>query len=351
MEKMEKPEKLEKLDKVIHMDHGSGGYRSARLIKDHILPVLGNPLLDMLGDGAVFDIDRIRLAFTTDSFVVEPVFFHGGSIGDLAVNGTVNDLAMCGAKPLYLSSSIIIEEGFPISDLDRILADMAGAAERAGVCIVTGDTKVVPRGAADKIFITTSGIGVIKGDPFAGQCMKTGDRIIISGTIADHGAAVMSEREKLAVSPAISSDTAPLNHLVKIMLESGAAVRLLRDPTRGGIATILNEIAEKSGMTIVIQEQLVPIRKEVASLCGIIGIDPLYVANEGKLVAVVAEEDADRLVSLMRENESGKDAAIIGEVTMPGLSGLVLSGVVMKTRIGGERVIPMLTGEQLPRIC
>lgn len=342
---------MKKRDKVILMDHGSGGYRSNQLIRDHILPVLGNPLLDRLGDGAVFDLPVIdghgtRLAFTTDSYVVDPIFFPGGSIGSLSVNGTVNDLAMCGAKPLYLSSAFIIEEGFPISDLDLIINDMSKAAERSKVKIVTGDTKVVAKGAADKIFITTSGVGVISGNPFSRLSMEPGDKILVNGTIADHGIAIMASRGNMALPASISSDTAPLCHLVETMIKSRAEIRLLRDPTRGGLATILNEIAENAGASIRVDEEAIPVRKEVSAMCSLLGIDPLYVANEGKLVAVVAEKDAEKLVALMRNHEMGQNASIIGEVTQPGLS-----KVIMKTRIGGERIIPMLTGEQLPRIC
>lgn len=337
---------MEKKDKIILMDHGSGGYRSDQLIRNHILPVLGNPLLNELGDGAVFNINGTGLAFTTDSYVVDPIFFPGGSIGDLSVNGTVNDLAMCGATPLYLSCALIMEEGFPVSDLDRILADMARAAERANVKIITGDTKVVPRGAADKIFITTSGVGVINGNPFSKRAIEPGDKIIISGSIADHGIAILASRENMAIPASISSDSAALNHIVEMMLKSGAEIKLLRDPTRGGLATILNEIAESSGVSIRVDEMSIPVKKEIAALCGLLGIDPLYVANEGKLVAVVAGKDAEALVAVMKNHELGRDASIIGDIVSP-----ALSKVMMKTRIGGERIIPMLTGEQLPRIC
>lgn len=337
---------MKKKDKVILMDHGSGGYHSALLIRDHIIPVLGNPMLEVLGDGAVFGVNGTRLAFSTDSYVVDPIFFPGGSIGDLSINGTVNDLSMCGATPLYLSCALILEEGLPISDLDLILHDMAKAAKRANVKIVTGDTKVVARGAADKIFITTSGIGVINGNPVGGISIGPGDKIILSGTIADHGTAILAARENMDIPDVISSDTAPLNHIVKMMIESGATIKFLRDPTRGGLATILNEISVNSGMSIRIDEAAIPVKKEVAALCGILGIDPLYVANEGKLVAVVAEKDAETLVALMKNHELGLDSSVIGTVISP-----ALSKVIMKTRISGERIIPMLTGEQLPRIC
>lgn len=337
---------MKKENEVILLDHGSGGHRSDHLIKSHILAAIGNPILDKLGDGAVFDVNNSKLAFTTDSFVVDPIFFPGGSIGDLSVNGTVNDLSMCGATPLFLSCALVIEEGFPIKDLDRIMNDMARAAENADVKIITGDTKVVPKGAADKIFITTSGIGIIEGTPFDIGSIKPGDRIIVSGSIADHGTAILASRENLDIPAAITSDCAPLNHLVKIMLETGSKVRLLRDPTRGGLATILNEIAQNSGLSIRINESSILVKKEVSAFCGILGIDPLYVANEGKLVAVVPEKDAEALVSIMRTHELGKDASVIGEVLSQ-----ENSNVIMKTRIGGERIIPMLTGEPLPRIC
>ena len=328
------------------MDHGSGGFRSDQLIREHILPVLGNSVLDRLGDGAVLSVQGVRLAFTTDSYVVDPIFFPGGSIGDLAVNGTVNDLSMCGAVPLYLSCALIMEEGFPLTDLDRILRDMATAAARANVQIVTGDTKVVARGAADKIFITTSGIGTITGSPFDKSGIEPGDKIIVSGTMADHGIAILTQRENMMVSADIESDTAPLNDLVARMMGSHASIKLLRDPTRGGLATILNEIATNSGMSIRVDETQIPVKKDVTAMCTLLGIDPLYVANEGKLVAVVAGKDADALVKEMRNHELGGNASVIGEVVAPGLS-----TVTMRTRIGGDRIIPMLTGEQLPRIC
>jgi len=337
---------MDKQNKVIMMDHGSGGFRSDQLIREHILPVLGNSVLDRLGDGAVLSVQGVRLAFTTDSYVVDPIFFPGGSIGDLAVNGTVNDLSMCGAVPLYLSCALIMEEGFPLTDLDRILRDMATAAARANVQIVTGDTKVVARGAADKIFITTSGIGTITGSPFDKSGIEPGDKIIVSGTMADHGIAILTQRENMMVSADIESDTAPLNDLVARMMGSHASIKLLRDPTRGGLATILNEIATNSGMSIRVDETQIPVKKDVTAMCTLLGIDPLYVANEGKLVAVVAGKDADALVKEMRNHELGGNASVIGEVVAPGLS-----TVTMRTRIGGDRIIPMLTGEQLPRIC
>jgi hydrogenase expression/formation protein HypE len=335
-----------KKPETIIMDHGSGGYRSNQLIRDRILPVLGNPILNRLGDGAVMDINGARIAFSTDGYVVDPIFFPGGSIGDLAVNGTVNDLAMCGSVPLYLSCALIMEEGFPIGDLERIVDDMAQCAARAGVQLVTGDTKVVPRGAADKIFITTSGIGSILGEPFDPSGVVPGDKIIVSGTLADHGMAVMTRREGMGVTSDIASDTAPLNHLVRRMIDSGAALKMMRDPTRGGLATVLNEIAGDWKVSIRVDDGAVPVKKEVAAVCSLFGIDPYYVANEGKLVVVVRGTDADDLLAVMRQDDLGRDASIIGEVLDPGHS-----AVFVKTRIGGERILPMLTGEQLPRIC
>ncbi len=333
-------------DTLITMDDGSGGKQSDRLIRDRILPSIGNPLLNRLGDGAVFAIEGVRLAFSTDAYVVDPIFFPGGSIGRLAVCGTVNDLSMCAATPLYLSSSLIIEEGFPLSDLDRILEDMAEAAKQAGVTIVTGDTKVVPKGVADRIFITTSGIGVVRGVSLTETTLTPGDRIIVSGTLADHGMAILSARENMGGSSAIVSDTAPLNHLVAAMFESGADIKFLRDPTRGGLATVLHEMAHDAGAGVTLDESAIPMTPSVSALCSLLGFDPLYVANEGKLVAVVAENDADRLVRIMRDQDEGRDAAIIGEVVSPGPA-----AVTLRTAIGGERIVPWLSGEQLPRIC
>lgn len=337
---------LKKKGRVILMDHGGGGQRSDLLIRERILPLVGNPLLNRLGDGAVFDIDRTRLAFSTDAYVVDPIFFPGGSIGRLAVCGTVNDLSMCGARPLYLSSSLIIEEGFSLDDLERILVDMARAANEAGVRIVTGDTKVVLRGAADRIFITTSGIGVVDGIPFMEKTIEPGDRIILSGTLADHGMAILSAREALGITSSIVSDTAPLNHLTAAMLESGADIKFLRDPTRGGLASVLHEMSRDAGVAVRLHESAIPMKPEVSALCRLLGFDPLYVANEGKLVAVVAEKDADNLLRAMNHHDLGRDAAIIGEVINPGPAALTL-----RTAIGGDRIIPWLSGEQLPRIC
>lgn len=335
-----------KSDKVM-LDHGGGGKISHRLTQDLLLPVFNNPILSELNDGAIFELQGLRLGFSTDSYTVDPIFFPGGNIGELAVYGTVNDLAMCGAEPAYLSAALIIEEGFALDQLKAIAAAMGRAAARAGVTVVTGDTKVVPRGAADKLFINTSGIGVIPaGVQVASHRARPGDRVLLSGTIADHGMSVLASREGLAFETSVQSDTAPLNRMVRAMLGSGPGVHVLRDPTRGGLGTALNEIAEKSAVGIRIREDRIPLKAEVAGLCELLGFDPLYVANEGKLIAFVAPEDADAVLEAMRQDPYGREAVAIGEVTAehPGK-------VFMDTRIGGTRFVDMLAGEQLPRIC
>jgi len=335
-----------KTDKIL-LDHGSGGKLSHRLITDLVLPLFDNAILSPLHDGAVLDMDGQRLAFSTDTFVVDPVFFPGGSIGDLAVNGTVNDLAMCGAIPQYLSAGLILEEGFSIVDLKRILDDIRVAAEQAGVIIVTGDTKVVPKGAVDKIFVNTSGIGKIPhGVDISSRNARPGDKIILSGTIADHGMAVLTRREGMTFESPVKSDTAPLNHMVSRMLSVSKGIHVLRDPTRGGVGTALNEIAGRSGVGIKIYEEKIPLKDAVAGICEILGFDPVYVANEGKLMAFVDPRHAEKILAAIKEDELGKDAAIIGEV-MPDHPGRVM----MKTRIGGVRIVDMLSGDQLPRIC
>jgi hydrogenase expression/formation protein HypE len=335
-----------KHDKIL-LDHGSGGKISHRMTKDMLLPAFNNPILAELNDGAIFELGGLRMAFSTDSYTVDPIFFPGGNIGELAVYGTVNDLAMCGASPLYLSAALIIEEGFPIEQLETIIASMARAAELAGVKVITGDTKVVPKGMADKIFINTSGIGVIPdGVAVASHRAKPGDQIILSGTIADHAVSVLARREGLSFETTIQSDTAPLNRMVQALFAAGLGVHVLRDPTRGGLGTALNEIAEKSAVGIRIHEERIPVMPEVASLCELLGFDPLYLANEGKLVAFVAPEDAEAVLQAMRADRYGREAAIIGEV-IAGHPGKVF----MDTRIGGTRIVDMLAGEQLPRIC
>ncbi len=333
--------------KTITLDHGSGGKISHSLITDTLLPLFNNPVLSRLDDGAVLDINGTRIAFSTDSYTVDPLFFPGGDIGELAVNGTVNDVAMCGAIPKYLSSGIIMEEGFPLVDLERILESMKKAAGRAGVQIVTGDTKVVPRGGVDKLFINTSGIGIIpQGVNVSGSNAAHGDKIILSGYMADHGVTILRERENMSFDSPIKSDTAPLNNMVKKIIEKSNEIHVLRDPTRGGVGTTLNEIAISSQVGITIYEEKIPLRDSTRGICELLGFDPLYLANEGKLLAFVPEDISDMILSAIREDEYGKDAAVIGEVTA-GSPGMVF----MKTAIGGERIVDMLTGEQLPRIC
>ena len=333
---------------LISLDHGSGGKIAHRLTTELFLPLFDNPILSDLHDGAVLALnDNTRIAFSTDTFTVTPLFFPGGDIGELAVNGTVNDVAMCGAAPLFISLALIIEEGFPMADLSRILQSVQRAAMQAGVQVVTGDTKVVPKGTADGLFINTSGLGVIPADVNIGSTgAKPGDKIILSGTMADHGMTILTQREGLSFDSDMQSDSAPLNHMVAKILEASSNVHVLRDPTRGGVGTTLNEIAESSQSGIVLQESLLPVRETVAGACELLGFDPLYVANEGKLLAFVAAEDADGVLNAIRSDTFGRDACIIGEVTTdhPGQ-------VVLETHIGGRRIVDMLTGEQLPRIC
>jgi len=332
-------------DKVL-LAHGSGGKLSHDLIENNFVPAFDNPVLNRLDDSAVFEMSG-QLAFTTDSYTVNPIFFPGGDIGKLAVNGTVNDLAMIGATPLYLSLSFIIEEGFPIAELEKIVNSVNQAANAAGVKIVTGDTKVVNQGSADKLFINTSGVGIVPpGVDISGANAIPGDKVIVSGNLGDHGIAVLSQREGLKFQVPIESDCAPLNRLVAEMLETSANIHCLRDPTRGGLATTLNEFAKQSQVGIRIEEENLPINKAVLAACELLGFDPLYVANEGKLVAVVAPSDADKVLARMRQNQYGTEAAIIGEVVNehPGK-------VVMKTSLGSSRIVDMPAGELLPRIC
>jgi hydrogenase expression/formation protein HypE len=330
----------------ILLAHGSGGKLSHELVEKGFLKEFSNPLLDRLDDSAVIDF-KGKLAFTTDSFVVSPIFFPGGDIGKLSVCGTVNDLSMVGAVPLYLSLAFIIEEGFAEDDLGRIVASIKKACDEADVKIVTGDTKVVTRGGCDKIFVNTAGIGRIpEGLDISASNLRPGDKVILSGTIGDHGIAVLSKREGINFSTELKSDCAPLNKLVSDMLKASTKIHAMRDPTRGGLATILNEFALQSKVSIRIEEQAIRIKDEVRGACEMLGLDPLYIANEGKLVAVVAPEAAEAVVAAMRKNVYGKDAAVIGEVTEgnPGR-------VVMKTKFGTSRIIDMLVGEALPRIC
>jgi hydrogenase expression/formation protein HypE len=333
--------------KKVLLAHGGGGKLSQQLVQKMFLSQFDNEYLAPLHDGATFTIKGARLAFSTDSYVVNPIFFPGGTIGELAVNGTVNDLAMCGARPLYLSSAFIIEEGLAMDDLWRVVLSMQEAARKAGVALVTGDTKVVDRGKGDKIFITTSGVGVIDdGVDISPMRATPGDRIILSGDIARHGIAIMSVRQGLEFDAPVVSDTAALNQLVMTMLKASANVHVLRDPTRGGVASTLNEIAASSKIGIRIVEESIPITEAVRGACEILGLDPLYVANEGKLIAFVPPGDVDAVLAAMHELPEGKDAVVIGEVVAdhPGL-------VMMKSRIGGNRVVDMMSGEQLPRIC
>ncbi len=333
---------------LILLGHGSGGRLSHQLLDELIIPIVSGTLPSGQNDAALLEAIHGRIAYTTDSFVVDPIFFPGGTIGSLAVHGTVNDLAMMGARPLWLSVGLIIEEGFSKADLKAILEDMRSAADAAGVAIVTGDTKVVPRGKADKIFITTSGVGAVEHNlPIHGANAQPGDVIIINGTIGDHGIAVMAGREGLEVGTEIKSDSAALNSLVAdLLVEVGADLHVLRDPTRGGVATTIKEIAQQSGVAITLREEALPVKAAVRGVCSILGLDPLFVANEGKLLAFVSADAANDALSVMRKHRLGGDAAIIGSVEA-GPAGRVQ----METVIGGMRSVDMLSGEQLPRIC
>ncbi len=344
-------------DRIL-LGHGSGGGLTADLIAKVFVPGFGGDILAALEDQATVRIDgagsgasqngaRGRIAFTTDSFVVRPLFFPGGDIGKLAVHGTVNDLAVGGAKPLFLSAAFILEEGLPIADLKRIVASMRAACDEAGVALVTGDTKVVDRGKGDQVFITTSGIGVVPaGVSLSIRNARPGDRILVSGTIGDHGIAIMSVREGIEFETVLESDSASLADLTRAMLEACPSIRCMRDPTRGGISSTLNELSQSSRVGVRIVESAIPVRTEVKAACEILGLDPLYVANEGKLIAVVPNEDAERLLSVMRNHPLGRNSAIIGQIVddHPGM-------VVIRTLVGGERVVTLLAGEQLPRIC
>jgi len=332
----------------VQLGHGSGGKMMNDLIGKLFLWAFDNDNLNKLDDQAILNVNGQRLAFSTDSFVIDPIFFPGGDIGELAVNGTVNDVAMSGAKPLFLSAGFIIEEGFALAELKRIVLSMRQAAARAGVLIVTGDTKVVNKGKGDKVFINTAGIGIIEHDYEIGSDkLRPGDMLLVSGAIADHGMAILSKREGLRFDLPIESDTAALHDLVRVILDAGGAgVHAMRDPTRGGLAATLNEFAINAGVGIRIKQNLIPVKSSVAGACEILGFDPLYVANEGKLVAAVAKEKAEAVLQAMRAHELGREAAIIGDVVEqnPGR-------VTMQTGIGAWRIVDMLVGEQLPRIC
>jgi hydrogenase expression/formation protein HypE len=339
-------------DTHITLAHGSGGKAMGDLIEDIFVQHFDNPILAQLEDQATFDLTHLlqqgdRLAFTTDSYVVDPLFFPGSDIGELAINGTINDLAVSGAKPLYLTCSVILEEGLLVETLRRVVNSMQTAAKKAGVQIVTGDTKVVHRGAVDKLFINTTGIGIIpRGIHISSRNIQPGDRIIVNGELGDHGAAILIARGELALETNILSDCQPLHDLVRTILAVCPQVHAMRDATRGGLATVLNEFAIASAVGIRIEEQYIPVKEAVTGICEILGLDPLYLANEGKIVVVVPSESADLVLSTMRSHPTGKSSAIIGEVT-DSPSGIVL----LKTAFGTERILDMLAGEQLPRIC
>ena len=331
----------------ITMAHGAGGKATLALIEALFLEAFRNPLLALLEDQAVFSVEGVRLAFTTDSFVVSPLFFPGGNIGDLAVNGTVNDLVVSGARPLYLSAGFILEEGFPVAALQRIVQSMAAAAATAGVAIATGDTKVVQRGKADGCFINTAGVGVLERPVSLGAAnVQPGDTVLVSGPIGDHGITIMLARGELDMMSDIVSDTAPLTDLVACLLNATPAVHCLRDATRGGVATILNEVATAANVAVVVDERAIPVRTEVRGACELLGLDPLYVACEGRLVAMVPGPTADTALQALRAHPLGQDAAIIGTVKddPPGL-------VLLQTQFGGTRIMDMLVGDPLPRIC
>jgi hydrogenase expression/formation protein HypE len=340
--------KLDVRSGLVDLSHGAGGRASTQLIDDIFRPAFDNPLLDQGTDQAAFDVPAGRMVMSTDGYVISPLFFPGGDIGSLAVHGTINDLAMAGAQPLHLAASYILEEGFPLADLQRIAVSMGRAASEAGVAIVTGDTKVVERGKADGVFIATTGLGVVPaGLDLSGDRARPGDRVILSGSIGDHGVAVMSKRGALGFETDVLSDSAALHGLVAEMVgAAGSSLRLMRDPTRGGLAATLNEIAQQSQCGFLIEEARIPVRPEVVAACELLGLDPLYVANERKLVCVVAPGAADRLLAAMQIHPLGRSAAMIGAVTDD-----EQRFVQMTTAFGGGRIVDWLAGEQLPRIC
>jgi len=337
------------MSKSILLGHGSGGLMTSELIRDLFLKYLKNPYLEVLSDASVAEVGKTCLAFTTDSYVVDPVFFHGGDIGKLAVCGTVNDLSMSGATPLYLTAGFILEEGFPLADLEKIVISMAEEAARAGIQIVAGDTKVVKKGQCDKIFINTAGVGALDGKHkllSSGKWIKPGDRLLVNGFLGDHEIAVMASRENLRFEEPVLSDVASLNHMVKALLDSGADIHLMRDITRGGIATILDEMVGNKEVGVIVEENSLPIRTQTMGLCELYGFDPLYLANEGKVLIVVDEASAGACLEVMRSFDTGKDAAQIGSLTSsdPGK-------VLLNASTGGARILHRLAGEQLPRIC
>jgi hydrogenase expression/formation protein HypE len=340
---------MSRKEEKILLSHGNGGRMMHDLISELFLSNFGNKILSEQSDSAILPIDSQEIAFTTDSFVIDPLFFPGGNIGKLAVCGTVNDLAVSGAEPLYISVSFIIEEGFPMKDLETIVKSLADEAEKAGVDIVTGDTKVVNKGKCDKLFINTAGIGRIRKEKnMAGRTgtIMPGDAVIINGAIGDHGMAVMNARESFNFKTQVVSDCACLNKLISEILDQSASVKFMRDPTRGGVATVLNELTAKGSFGIEIDEASLPVNKGVSAMCELLGFDPLYIANEGKVLMVVGQEESARILEIMKENELGKEAAIIGHIVSdhPGK-------VVLRTSTGGKRIIDSLTGDQLPRIC
>ncbi|MFC9789516.1 hydrogenase expression/formation protein HypE [Rhodococcus sp. NPDC127528] len=336
------------LESVVTLAHGAGGKSSAALIDTVFVEAFRNPELEQMGDAAVLALPAgDRLAFSTDSYVVQPLRFPGGSIGNLAVHGTVNDLAVSGARPQWLSAAFVIEEGFEIARLQEIVADMRDSAQTAGVQIVTGDTKVVGKGAADGMFISTAGVGVIpSGRRLSVESVRPGDKVLVSGTIGEHGMAVMLARGELAIEADIASDTAPVNEIVEAMLAAAPSTRWMRDATRGGVGTVCNELAQSAGVAVVLDEQVLPVQPQVLGACDLLGIDPLYVANEGKFVAVVPAAEADSALAAMREHPLGSSAEVIGEV-MAEPEGIV----ALRTAFGGSRIVDMLVGDPLPRIC
>ncbi|HAX92060.1 MAG TPA: hydrogenase expression/formation protein HypE [Rhodospirillaceae bacterium] len=336
----------------VDMTHGSGGRAMAQLIEQMFAKAFDNPALAEGNDQARLTLPMVngkapRLAFSTDSYVISPLFFPGGNIGSLAVHGTVNDVAMAGAKPLWLSAGFILEEGFPLADLADIIETMASAAKECGVQIVTGDTKVVEKGKADGVFINTAGVGVFDESlDLSTHNIKVGDAILVSGTLGDHGVAVMAEREKLVFDEPVLTDSAPLNGLIEAMVKSGVELHALRDPTRGGLATTLNEMAQSASVGMRLEEAAIPVRPSVRGVCEILGLDPLYIANEGKLIAFCPAAQAEKLLAVMRLHREGRNAAIIGTVVED-----ENNFVEMKTSFGGNRMVDWLAGEQLPRIC
>lgn len=335
------------MNKKIDMTHGSGGHASAELIEELFVKYFDNDMLRQSNDQALFEVPAGRMVISTDGHVVSPLFFPGGDIGSLSVHGTVNDVAMSGAKPLYLSAGFIIEEGFPQADLERIVKSMAEASKKAGVPVVTGDTKVVERGKGDGVFITTTGVGVVpEGIDISGDKAQVGDVILINGSIGDHGVAIMSSRENLEFETTIESDSAALHDLIAEMVAATPNIHCLRDPTRGGLATTLNELSRQSGVGMVLEEDALPVKGQISAACELLGLDPLYVANEGKLVCICPEDEAEKLLSVMKAHPLGANAALIGRV-IEDEHGFVQ----METSFGGSRVVDWLSGEQLPRIC